>query len=237
MENNKKFSLIITLSILSILAILAISTKYINESTTIETYSNTSQKSSESLNRLMKGNEKFIYASYNSSPIDSSLRKSLYQNGQKPYAVILTCSDSRVVPEDIFYTGLGEIFVIRVAGNIVDDSVLGSIEYAVDDLKVPLIMVMGHNKCGAVYSASNINDLSGYLEKTVEKIVPSYQKSKALGGSDSEINERAINFNIENSVNTIKENKVVKKHISDNSVMIIGANYNLETGKVMLLDK
>ncbi|CEH33969.1 carbonic anhydrase [Romboutsia lituseburensis] len=237
MENNKKFSLIITLSILSILAILAISTKYINESTTIETYSNTSQKSSESLNRLMKGNEKFIYASYNSSPIDSSLRKSLYQNGQKPYAVILTCSDSRVVPEDIFYTGLGELFVIRVAGNVIDDSVLGSLEYAVEDLKIPLVVVMGHQKCGAVYAAKNINELSGSLAKTIQKIVPSFEKSKALGGSDNEVGERAINFNIENSVNTIKENKVVKKHISDNSVMIIGANYNLETGKVMLLGK
>lgn len=237
MKNNKKFALIITLSTLSILAILTLSTKYINESTTIETYSNTSKKSSESLNRLMKGNEKFIDASYNSSPIDSSLRKSLYQNGQKPYAVVLTCSDSRVVPEDIFYTGLGEIFVVRVAGNVIDDSVLGSIEFAVDNLKAPLIVVMGHQKCGAVYAANNVNDLSGSLAKTVKKIVPSFEKAKALGGSDNEIGERAINFNIKNSVNTIKENEVVKKHISDNSVMVIGANYNLETGKVMLLDK
>lgn len=237
MEKNKKFSLIIALSVLSILVILAISTNYFNGYSAIETYSNKSQSSSESLSRLMDGNKKFIYSSYNSSSIDSSIRKSLYENGQKPYAIILTCSDSRIVPEDIFYTGLGEIFVIRVAGNIVDDSVLGSIEYAVDDLKVPLIMVMGHNKCGAVYSASNINGLSGSLEKTVEKIVPSYQKSKSLGGSDSEINERAINFNTENSINTIKENEVVKKHISDNSVMVVGAKYDLETGKVMLLDK
>lgn len=199
MEKNKKFSLIIALSVLSILVILAISTNYFNGSSAIETYSNKSQSSSESLSRLMDGNKKFIYSSYNSSSIDSSLRKSLYENGQKPYAIILTCSDSRVVPEDIFYTGLGEIFVIRVAGNI--------------------------------------NGLSGSLEKTVEKIVPSYQKSKSLGGSDSEINERAINFNTENSINTIKENEVVKKHISDNSVMVVGAKYDLETGKVMLLDK
>ncbi|MGL5557522.1 MAG: carbonic anhydrase [Paraclostridium dentum] len=193
----------------------------------IQTYSNTE---TDSLSRLKKGNEIYLYATYN-----KNTRKKLNEGKQKPYAVILTCSDSRVVPENIFYTGLGELFVIRVAGNVVDDTVLGSIEYAISNLDVPLVVVMGHDNCGAVKGASEKN-INGKLEAIVKKIKPSYEKAKLQGGSQEEIYNNAVKFNTENSINLIKENEIIKKYIDEKKVKVTGASYDMETGLVKWLD-
>lgn len=193
----------------------------------IQTYSNTE---TDSLSRLKKGNEIYLYATYN-----KNTRKKLNEGKQKPYAVILTCSDSRVVPENIFYTGLGELFVIRVAGNVVDDTVLGSIEYAISNLDVPLVVVMGHDNCGAVKGASEKN-INGKLETIVKKIKPSYEKAKLQGGSQEEIYNNAVKFNTENSINLIKENEIIKKYIDEKKVKVTGASYDMETGLVKWLD-
>ncbi|MDU3802269.1 carbonic anhydrase [Paraclostridium bifermentans] len=198
----------------------------------IQTYSDTKE---DPLNRLKKGNEIYIDATYNKNQIDKATRKKLNEGGQKPYAVILTCSDSRVVPENIFYTGLGELFVIRVAGNVVDDTVLGSIEYAITKLDVPLVVVMGHDDCGAVKVASEKN-INGKLETIVKKIKPSYEKAKLQGGSQEEIYNNAAKFNTENSINLIKENEIIKKYIDEKKVKVNGANYDMETGLVKWLD-
>ena len=107
----------------------------------------------EALAKLKKGNEAYITAETSSGNVSPELRSSTCVNGQKPYAVIVTCADSRVVPEHIFSAGIGELFVIRVAGNVIDDVVLGSIEYAADHLNTPLVVVMGHTHCGAVGAA------------------------------------------------------------------------------------
>lgn len=198
----------------------------------IQTYSDTKE---DPLNRLKKGNEIYIDATYNKNQIDKATRKKLNEGGQKPYAVILTCSDSRVVPENIFYTGLGELFVIRVAGNVVDDTVLGSIEYAISKLDVPLIVVMGHDDCGAVKGACEKN-INGKLETIVEEIKPSYEKVKLQGGSQEEIYNNAVKFNTENSMNLIKENEIIKKYIDEKKVKVTGANYDMETGLVKWLN-
>lgn len=185
------------------------------------------------LQRLKKGNAKYIEAAFNKNPIGESVRKSLYEKGQKPYAIILTCSDSRVVPEDIFYTGLGELFVIRVAGNVVDAIVLGSIEYGVEELNIPLIVVMGHQNCGAVEAAKIEKSLSGDLKKLVSKIIPSYKKAEKQGGSEQEILNQAIINNVNHSIIQIKENKVIADKLKANEVKVIGAYYSLETGEVI----
>lgn len=198
----------------------------------IQTYSDTKE---DPLNRLKKGNEIYIDANYNKNQIDKATRKKLNEGGQKPYAVILTCSDSRVVPENIFYTGIGELFVIRVAGNVVDDTVLGSIEYGISKLDVPLIVVMGHDDCGAVKGASE-KYINGKLETIVEEIKPSYEKAKLQGGSKEEIYNNAVKFNTENSINLIKENEIIKKYIDEKRVKVTGANYDMETGLVKWLD-
>lgn len=199
---------------------------------TIQTYSDIEK---DSLSRLKKGNEIYIDATYNKNKIDKAIRQKLLEKGQKPYAVILTCSDSRVVPENVFYTGLGDLFVVRVAGNVVDDTELGSIEYAISELDVPLVVVMGHDDCGAVKGASEEN-ISGKLETIIKKIRPSYEKAKLQGGSQEEIYNNAVKFNVENSVNTIKNNEIVKKYMDENKVKVIGANYDMKSGIVKWLD-
>ncbi|GAA0711610.1 carbonic anhydrase family protein [Paraclostridium ghonii] len=199
---------------------------------TIQTYSDIEK---DSLSRLKKGNEIYIDATYNKNKIDKEIRQKLLEKGQKPYAVILTCSDSRVVPENVFYTGLGDLFIVRVAGNVVDDTELGSIEYAISKLDVPLVVVMGHDDCGAVKGASEEN-ISGKLETIIKKIRPSYEKAKLQGGSQEEIYNNAVKFNVENSVNTIKNNDIVKKYMDENKVKVIGANYDMKSGIVKWLD-
>lgn len=198
----------------------------------IQTYSDTKE---DPLNRLKKGNGIYIDATYNKNQIDKATRKKLNEGKQKPYAVILTCSDSRVVPENIFYTGLGELFVIRVAGNVVDDTVLGSIEYAISKLDVPLVVVMGHDDCGVIKGASEKN-MNGKLETIVKKIEPSYEKAKIQGGSKEEIYNNVVKFNTENSMNLIKENEIIKKYIDEKKVKVTGSNYDMETGLVKWLD-
>ncbi|WP_278683539.1 carbonic anhydrase [Paraclostridium bifermentans] len=198
----------------------------------IQTYSYTKE---DPLSRLKKVNEIYLDATYNKNIIDKDARKKLKESGQKPYAVVLTCSDSRVVPENIFYTGLGELFVVRVAGNVIDNTVLGSIEYAISKLDVPLVVVMGHNDCGAVEGASK-DHVDGKLETIVQKIKPSYEKAKLQGGSQEEIYNNAVKFNTENSMNLIKENEIIKKYIDEKKVKVTGANYDMKTGLVKWLD-
>ena len=221
-------------SLVVIICLTYISSNINSEDVSTETYSSNDSNALSSLDRLMQGNEKYIKGSYNPSLIDSNARQSLYKNGQKPYAAILTCSDSRVVPEHIFYTGLGEIFVIRVAGNVVDESVMGSLEFAVNNLKVPLVMVMGHQDCGAVYNSKSA-DIGGSLGQILAKIAPSYEKAIKLGGSEADIVERATDFNVKNSIELIGKNEIIQKYVKDGSVDLVGSNYNLETGKVRMI--
>lgn len=101
----------------------------------------------KALEKLKAGNARYIDAMVNSEDISQAKRTDTLVNGQKPYAIIITCSDSRVIPENIFMTGIGELFVIRIAGNVIDEHQLGSIEYAASHLGAPLIVVMGHTHC------------------------------------------------------------------------------------------
>lgn len=198
----------------------------------IQAYSDTEK---DSLNRLKKGNELYVDATYNKNQIDKDTRKKIFESGQKPYAVVLACSDSRVVPENVFYTGLGEIFVVRVAGNVVDDTVLGSVEYAISKLDVPLVVVMGHNHCGSIKAASE-KSINGKIKTITQKIKPSYEKAKSKSGSKEEIYNNAVKFNVKNSVNIIKNDEIVKQYMDENKVKVTGANYDMKTGIVKWLD-
>lgn len=235
MNNKLKKYVCLSISLISITFIIFLGYAKDNWNVSIETFNNKIADTSSSLEKLIDGNKKFVNATNNNSVIDINRRKSIYENGQKPYAIILTCSDSRVAPEHIFNAGLGDLFVIRVAGNVVDDSIMGSIEFAVDSLKVPLIMVMGHGDCGAVYNSKS-GDIGGSLGKILSKIAPSYEKAQSAGGNNSEILKRATDLNVENSINIIKENQVIKEYIQNKSIEIVGSYYNLETGEVSILD-
>lgn len=172
----------------------------------------------DAIQKLKEGNVKFI-----KGEIDSDLslerRINMTRNGQNPYAVILSCSDSRVIVEDIFSASIGDIFSIEVAGNVVSNEILGSILYAINHLGVGLVVVLGHTHCGAVEAALDFKK-EGKIDWITERIKYGIDNAK-----DSK--EAAIN-NVKNSV------EIIKLNIKD--AEIVGALYDIETGVVEFLD-
>ncbi len=178
--------------------------------------------SDEALQILKEGNARFATDKSVLRNINAERRASL-KNGQNPYAVIVSCSDSRVTPTTVFNAGLGELFDIRLAGNVVDDDALGSIEYAVEHLNTPLIVVMGHQSCGAVTATYNEvvkgEKVSGNMESFVKKITPSVNKNGTI--------DDAIHTNIDMVVKEISEDKGIKTLIDQGKVKVVGAYYDL----------
>ncbi len=176
----------------------------------------------EALERLKSGNEKYIGALTSSADISPAKRLDTLENGQQPYAVIVACSDSRVLPESIFSAGIGELFVIRVAGNVIDDHQLGSIEYAAEHLGVRLIVVLGHDHCGAVDAAIN-HDPEGYIKFITDEI-------KAAIGSETD-DHRACCLNVKRSVSIIESSLEIQSE-EKHGLKVIGALYRLADGVV-----
>ena len=178
--------------------------------------------SDEALQILKEGNARFATDKSVLRNINAERRESL-KNGQNPYAVIVSCSDSRVTPTTVFNAGLGELFDIRLAGNVVDDDALGSIEYAVEHLNTPLIVVMWHQSCGAVTATYNEvvkgEKVSGNMESFVKKITPSVNKNGTI--------DDAIHTNIDMVVKEISEDKGIKTLIDQGKVKVVGAYYDL----------
>jgi len=184
----------------------------------------------DELERLMEGNKKYIEGKI--SEKDAKSKRDETYNGQKPYATILTCSDSRVVPEHIFDVNLGEIFVIRNAGNIVDPITLGSIEYGVEHLKTPILIVLGHERCGAVTATYKGGAAEGHITNIVEKIGPGIEKVKKGGDEQAEI-EEAIDENMKNVVEEIKKRSaIVSKLENDGKLKVVALKYFLKDGSV-----
>lgn len=181
---------------------------------------------------LIEGNKRF--ASDKSLPNDLSHAKriNLSIKGQHPFAVILSCSDSRVPPELVFNQGLGDLFVVRNAGNVVEPVTLGSIEYGAEHLAAPLIVVMGHEQCGAVKAAVDGGPVEGSIGAIVEKIKPSFEKIKNTSSDTKVLYEKCIDENINNSIEEIKKSPVISKLLKEKKVEIIGAKYHLESGEV-----
>ena len=177
----------------------------------------------EALKRLEEGNKRFVNDNSQLSNVTSERREQL-KEGQNPYAVIVSCSDSRVTPTTVFDAGLGEIFDIRIAGNVVDDDALGSIEYGVEHTGSPLVVVMGHESCGAVtaaYDYVNKNaHVEGNIQDLVEKIVPSVKKSTSI--------DEAIKKNVDNVANEIAHDEIVKHLMDNGKVKIVKAYYSLD---------
>ena len=170
--------------------------------------------------RLKTGNEAYLASSCNNSDISPALREKTAKEGQYPYAVIVACSDSRVIPEDIFMAGIGELFVIRVAGNVIDNHQLGSIEYAASHLGCRLIVVLGHTHCGAIDAAIH-HDPEGYIKYLTDEI------SLAIGSETDAL--KACWKNVERSVSRIKDSLDIQK---EDDVCVLGAVCDIETGRV-----
>ena len=190
---------------------------------------------SEALAKLMSGNERF-QTDKTGHPLLHSQRREQLVGGQSPFAVILSCSDSRVPPELIFDQGLGGLFVVRVAGNTVTRAGLESIDYAVGHLGTNLIMVLGHDSCGAVKGAVGecSNKPIAGLPEIFGNICPAVDVALKKGANDLE--SRAIDVNVTEQVKILKQSPLFKERVADGSVKVVGARYNLQSGKVELLD-
>ena len=180
----------------------------------------------DALEKLKEGNRKYITSEFNSSDISQSKRADVLSNGQAPYAIIITCSDSRVIPENIFMTGIGELFVIRIAGNVIDEHQLGSIEYAASHLGAPLIVVMGHTHCGAVDAAIN-HDPEGYIKFITDKI-------KAAIGDEADPYKAAC-MNVKECEKEIEASLEIQEVEHLEGLKVIGVMYHLENGIVDFL--
>jgi len=185
------------------------------------------------LAKLMAGNQRYV-KHQEMRPNQSLARRKELGAGQHPFAVILGCADSRVSPELLFDRGLGDLFVIRVAGNTVNDAVLGSIEYAVEHLGTKLVMVLGHEKCGAVSAAVEGSIADGHIKALVAAIQPSVEASRKEPG------DRIHNCVIANARRVAKQVResepILKDEVEKHGVEVVAADYDLDSGKVNLLD-
>ena len=173
--------------------------------------------------RLIEGNDRYLDAKVSGADISPERRADTAVNGQHPYAIVITCSDSRVIPESIFSAGIGEIFVIRVAGNVLDDHQLGSIEYAADHLGTKLIVVLGHTKCGAVGAA-----IEGHTGGFIESILKDIQ----LAIGDEKDDFKASCLNVKHGVDTIRHELEIHPIHDPKGLEVAGAIYHIEDGRV-----
>jgi len=194
----------------------------------------------EALERLRAGNRRFASGVRSSDILASETRRSELAAGQEPFAIILGCSDSRVPAEIVFDQGLGDLFVIRVAGNIVASSQVGSVEFAAERFGTPLVVVLGHSRCGAVLAT--LEELmrprekqSRNLRSIVDRIRPSVETLLATDlRHDSEALVRhAIRSNVRVSATHLRHgSEVLEPRIQGGSLLVVGAEYSLETGVV-----
>lgn len=187
----------------------------------------------EALKKLMDGNKRFVEFKQN-HPHQNKTRLEEIASTQKPFAIIVGCSDSRVPPEIIFDQGMGDLFIIRNAGNVVDDFAMASIEYAVEHLGVRLIVVLGHERCGAVDATIKGGKLPGHLNRLTEEIEPAILSAKRVTGdlltNVIYSNTKRITLQINSSEELLKE------FVEHKGLKVVSAYYDLDTGKVEIFD-
>src|SRR5881275_1345048 len=184
----------------------------------------------EGISRLKEGNGRYTIGNLQ-HPGQTTQRRAELAKSQHPFAIIVSCSDSRVQPEIVFDQGLGDLFVLRVAGNVIDDHSLGSIEYAVDHLAVRLIVVLGHQRCGAVKAAKET--IAGKAEAPVhiQSLVTAIQPAvEATAKGDL---EATVRENVKNVVQALRSSTpVLKAKVDSGELKVVGAYYRLDTGSV-----
>lgn len=186
--------------------------------------------------RLVEGNERFV-ANTSSHPRQDAARRAELVRGQHPFAAILGCGDSRLAAEIIFDLGLGDAFVVRTAGQVLDDAVLGSLEYSAAELNTPLIMVLGHDSCGAVTATRNslISGTMppGFIRNLVEGILPSVISPDLP--DDATINEMVIEHTRQTAARIAEQSAIIREAIEAGTVAVIGVFYHLADGKAELV--
>lgn len=185
----------------------------------------------QALQRLLEGNRRYAD---NKPTLDESARRRIeVAPAQKPFVAILSCVDSRVPPELIFDQGLGDLLVVRTAGQVLDKAVLGSLEFGVAELHIPVIVVLGHERCGAVKAAMDVLERHGTAEAEIEYLVealtPAIEMGKRAGG---DVWEQAGRAQIELLVAQLKHSPILATAVEDGTLKIAGMWYKLETGLV-----
>ncbi|HWR71808.1 MAG TPA: carbonic anhydrase [Nitrospirota bacterium] len=190
----------------------------------------------EALGRLMDGNKRFISGALAQKGNCRAKRQDLVA-GQHPAAIVVACSDSRVAPEVIFDQFLGDVFVIRVAGNVLDPVGLGSIEYAAEHLHAPLLVMMGHDKCGAVAATLDATGKpGGNIGAIVAKILPAVEKARTKGGTRDQVLDTAVRENVLDShASLLKQSPALKHLVEKGGLKIVDAVYHLASGEVEIL--
>ncbi|HSF76315.1 MAG TPA: carbonic anhydrase [Microcoleus sp.] len=184
------------------------------------------------LKKLMEGNQRYIEQK-RTFPDQARSRVVEVAQGQHPFATILACSDSRVAPEIIFDQGLGDLFDIRVAGNFLDDVVLGNIEYATLELGVPLLVILGHERCGAVKAALDGKAVPGHISTLVAAIKPAVDSTK---GQTGDAWDNAVRANVKMNVNKLQSSSpILAEAVKAGKLKVVGGRYDLDSGKVEII--
>jgi carbonic anhydrase len=191
----------------------------------------------EALARLVAGNERFVRGEARFPTVQKEILAEL-ASGQKPYATIVGCSDSRVPPELIFDAGFGELFIIRVAGNVISPEIMGTLQYAGMHLRTPIFVVLGHERCGAVEAALAVKRdgaaMPSRIALLMENILPGLRDLPPASPSDSQLSA-AVEANVRWSMHQILETPEAKARMAAGSMKLVGAVYELETGRVRFL--
>ena len=186
------------------------------------------------MQKLIDGNIRYVLGKSEKPRQNSERRKDVAQS-QHPFAIIVTCSDSRVPPEILFDQGIGDLFIIRTAGNVIDDAALGSIEYAAEHLGVQLVAVVGHERCGAVDATVKGGEAPGHIANLVKYIEPAVKKAKEKKGGD--ILDNSIHENVLMTVEKLKESKPLLKELCEKGKLkAVGAYYDLDSGTVEFIE-
>ena len=186
------------------------------------------------IDKLKTGNERFV-SGHPVHPDETLKRIRELKKGQSPFVVVVSCSDSRLPPELIFDQGLGDVFSIRTAGNVIGDYELGSIEYAIEHLHCKLIVVLGHENCGAIqaYATSGNEKHNDHIQTLVDYIAAEEEEKNIPDSSRSNI-DILVNANIVHAVNLLRSSTPILKSLVDkNEIKIIGAYYDLDSGNVL----
>lgn len=189
----------------------------------------------EALRALQQGNQRWAEGRVTNPRVDAERRQKLADEGQKPFVSVLTCADSRVPAERIFDQGIGDTFVVRVAGNVAEGAEIGTLEYGLGHLKTPLLVVMGHTKCGAVAAAATDAPVHGMVKRLVADIDPAVARAKRNnpGASKDELAQLAVKENVWQGIyDVLKSSETCRELVASGQVMVVGAVYDIATGKI-----
>ena len=189
----------------------------------------------EAMAKLKEGNGRYTSGNLQ-HPGQTTERRTELAKTQHPYAAIVSCSDSRVPPEIVFDQGLGDLFVVRVAGNVINDEGLGSIEYTVDHLGTRLILVLGHQSCGAVKAARETIAAKGKAPGHIESLVTAIKPAVEATAKDDL--DATIKANVKNVVQALRSSTpILKAKVDSGEIQVVGGYYSLDTGAVTFLDQ